>query len=989
MNQGTPPGTPNLISFDTFENQKENIQPRPEGRSAKALAQVFSASPRTQRTSLASTKQAYEREIANCDESDDPLDIWIQYIKWVTDNYPQGQSVDSGLDDLFERCTSKFKDSKHYYNDARYLRLWMQYARRSDSPKDIFVFLYRNQIGAELAMYYEEYAAFHESMGRKNQADDIYKLGISRGARPLERLQRRYNEFKHRFNADPSSLENDPALPDPLRPVLGSQSSFLPMGSTQQSSSQQSRQTNRIEVFSDAKGSEDAVSTGGWQSIGTLQGKKKENVQDPKPWAGEKLKMKTKSESQESDRFMVFKDENALSSSAISNRTPPLLKAAQNNSLRPPPQPGKRPEFVVVNLEAMYPSPGVEYSYEELRAKLHGLYQVKWPENPKKSSPISTFQLSQPSQSQDYMMELKEAQTPVKSSPNSNSDFIKRKAASPTINTKEAMADIIDIFSQPLKCDRSDYDSSVEDEEDLTRYGADNMSQLREGLPIKQQFPPPAPQASESSGFLPIRETQHNPGAQMNHLLEPKTPHLPQYHDRRPTSFDLMTPITENTENLPSTIMSKLAISTNDIHGRDGPLSSPFHDDITLDTPNLNSTLVKSKVVGPLPQRKGPIITEAVCNPLDPGIKSTIFASLWPSIDSYQGYNAYDHSLHKSEVLEKYFKTNAKGNASEITLELGSCQFSLQTKLGEGAYGAVYLARNISESKLYAVKVEKTSTAWEFYIINQIKRRLGVSRAALSIIEVYDMHLFRDEGYLFLEYCDQGTVLDIVNLAKADGGGVLDELLVIFFSLELIRTVESFHLKGILHGDLKPDNCLLRLKDFSEEWSSQFRRDGSGGWSSKGLTLIDFGRGIDMKLFVPNVQFIVDWETDEQDCAEMREMRPWTYQVDYHGLAAIIHTMLFGKYIETVKESKGPGIGNKKYSVKASIKRYWQVDMWRDLFDLLLNPLANAGSDGLPVTKQLSKFREDMETYLEENSSKGLGLKVLLKQSQAQLAHGR
>src|SRR5690606_22388032 len=127
-------------------------------------------------------------------------------------------------------------------------------------------------------------------------------------------------------------------------------------------------------------------------------------------------------------------------------------------------------------------------------------------------------------------------------------------------------------------------------------------------------------------------------------------------------------------------------------------------------------------------------------------------------------------------------------------------------------------------------------------------------------------------------------------------------------------------------------------------WSSRYHADGSFGWDKKGMVLIDFGRGIDMRVFQPKVQFIADWKPDATDCAEIREMRPWTYQIDYHGAAGVIHTLLFGKYIETVVDRSDAIVGgtSKRYKISSSLKRYWQQDIWSEVFDVLLNPMAHA-----------------------------------------------
>lgn len=281
-------------------------------------------------------------------------------------------------------------------------------------------------------------------------------------------------------------------------------------------------------------------------------------------------------------------------------------------------------------------------------------------------------------------------------------------------------------------------------------------------------------------------------------------------------------------------------------------------------------------------------------------------------------------------------------------------------------------------------------------MMRQAKRRLGVSRAAESIINVYEMYLYKDECYLIEEFRDQGTLLDVINVARAEstasGPGVMDETFVMFFAIELFRTMEALHAKGILHGDLKADNCLVRLDPIpdSDVWTTKYRKDGTGGWNKKGVSLIDFGRGIDMKVFRPEVQFIADWKTGPQDCAEMRELRPWTYQIDYHGLAGIIHSMLFGKYIDTVAD-KSAGLGataKKSWKIKENLKRYWQTEIWSSTFDLLLNPGMHVeGEEGskLPVLKGMRGVRESMETWLESNCERGVGLQASIRKLEAQL----
>ena len=261
----------------------------------------------------------------------------------------------SGLWPLLERATSAFLgvDHEHYSNDPRYLRIWLHYIRlqsaSSDaasasgtgsggSARETFAFLARRGIGERLALYYEEFAAWLESCGRWAQAEEIYDLGLEKKARPAERLARKRGEFTARWEEKKQNEDerdggpSSPAIP-PLRPALAPvvSTGARPAGEAegdpqQQQRQQQQRQDARnarggkkgkLAVFSDegvvadGGGSSGVVGAGegssGWESIGSLAERKKENTIAPRPWAGETLK--TGKTNAGAGKMMVYKDE--------------------------------------------------------------------------------------------------------------------------------------------------------------------------------------------------------------------------------------------------------------------------------------------------------------------------------------------------------------------------------------------------------------------------------------------------------------------------------------------------------------------------------------------------------------------------------------------------------------------------------------------------------------------------------------------------------
>jgi checkpoint serine/threonine-protein kinase len=395
------------------------------------------------------------------------------------------------------------------------------------------------------------------------------------------------------------------------------------------------------------------------------------------------------------------------------------------------------------------------------------------------------------------------------------------------------------------------------------------------------------------------------------------------------------------------------------------------------------------------------------CNPFDPPVVSTLL-SIIPTDSSYHDFRGREarllDSLRKSTQKRRKLSGNSTANltlaitaASVVTL--GERRVEVIDRLGEGGFGTVFAARerkgggsrydsdedddyDEDTSSFVAVKVVKPRNIWEYHVLQRLHAALP-ARHRRSVVTPHALYAFRDESFLILDLCSQGTLLDIVNRATDAGvsqqGACLDEMLVIFFTVELLRLLEGIHNVGFIHGDLKIDNCLLRLEDVpggTAAWNSVYQPSGEGGWNSKGIKLIDFGRTIDTGLFPKGQMFIADWNVDAKDCPEMRENRPWTFQPDYFGLAGIVYCMLFGKYIEASSVITTEG----RSRLSVPFKRYWQGEMWTRLFDILLNSSLIRLNAELPLCKELRQVREEMEGWLVHNSNRtGNTLKALLK----------
>lgn len=531
-----------------------------------------------------------------------------------------------------------------------------------------------------------------------------------------------------------------------------------------------------------------------------------------------------------------------------------------------------------------------------------------------------------------------------------------------TMHTKAATEEIYEMFNQPLQTEsfsgsssehEEEYDEDYEEEEsddgeDLPGTSMNTLNTQAHDLNINNENSTPAKSVATTGRYAP--------------------------------NFPPMTPIAEATETISESTVRK----ANNNFSKNYPSHSPY------------------------------MITDAICDPTTLAHKDLIMSHSTLTQNPNFHYNA-KKSFGKKDMLRKTFMSRRK---SETHKQLPTIRFpgtgemySIRKILGEGGFGCVYLAES-ELGEIRAIKVENTPNPWECYILNLIYHKFAPthSRELESVIHSYSMYLFRDESFLTLEYLDQGTVLDAVNISRQQTGSGLEECLVIYLTIELLRIIEALHEAQIIHGDIKPDNVMLNFKQVKESgWDRFYRRDGSDGWSSKGVKLIDFGRAIDMSAYRPDVQFMADWKMDEQDCVEMRENRPWTYQADYHGIAGVVHCLLFGKFIHITelqktnrRKSQGSAGGNsgspRLFGLTTPFKRYWQQPMWTELFHTLLNSQALATSTttqphqpeaSLPITPTIKAIRIKFEKWLEENCESGTtSLKTAIKKIESALLDG-
>ena len=131
--------------------------------------------------------------------------------------------------------------------------------------------------------------------------------------------------------------------------------------------------------------------------------------------------------------------------------------------------------------------------------------------------------------------------------------------------------------------------------------------------------------------------------------------------------------------------------------------------------------------------------------------------------------------------------------------------------LNHGSFGMVFLAKDISNGDLVAIKcLSKASAAKDCPAVDIDENSVELAchgRIGHHPNIVNLLHSFETKAhiYLVLEYCSMGDLYEAIRLNR----GPLETNKVRDFMLQLVDAVEFMHAKGLYHRDIKPENIFL------------------------------------------------------------------------------------------------------------------------------------------------------------------------------------
>ncbi|XP_048083938.1 mitotic checkpoint serine/threonine-protein kinase BUB1 beta [Alosa alosa] len=298
-----------------WELCKENIQPLRRGRAISTLTEALSLQQEGSSAITQRTQQAFESEL-RIYEGDDPLDVWDRYIKWTEQTFPQG-GKESNFSVLLERAVMKFTEEKKYYNDVRYVDLWIKFADSCSEPLDIYRYMHAQGIGLMLSAFYIAWSEEYEKRGNFRNADTTLQDGLKCGAEPRDRLKQFHKALQARvtrhvmLGMGQESDDDTMEMEEPNRKTLaelkalGKKKAVAPISRGSSIVNTQPRglqmkapmapvRNSRLMVFDENKGLAESQEPKLESWMGPPSARHKENEQKPDKWTKAKLPQKTR-----------------------------------------------------------------------------------------------------------------------------------------------------------------------------------------------------------------------------------------------------------------------------------------------------------------------------------------------------------------------------------------------------------------------------------------------------------------------------------------------------------------------------------------------------------------------------------------------------------------------------------------------------------------------------------------------------------------------
>ncbi|KAK2846292.1 hypothetical protein Q7C36_011146 [Tachysurus vachellii] len=144
---------------------------------------------------------------------DDPLSAWDTFIEFLELRLPHDEK--NKLSMVMEKLIKTFLPDRHYHNDLRFINYCIRYASNHSDPVKVYSDLHDHGVGLQMAALYISWAQQCERRNLTTEVDQVYQKAFNNQAEPLDTLQHHYRLFQGKRG--PSQTTPSVAVNNPLQ----------------------------------------------------------------------------------------------------------------------------------------------------------------------------------------------------------------------------------------------------------------------------------------------------------------------------------------------------------------------------------------------------------------------------------------------------------------------------------------------------------------------------------------------------------------------------------------------------------------------------------------------------------------------------------------------------------------------------------------------------------------------------------------------------
>jgi len=287
-----------------------------------------------------------------------------------------------------------------------------------------------------------------------------------------------------------------------------------------------------------------------------------------------------------------------------------------------------------------------------------------------------------------------------------------------------------------------------------------------------------------------------------------------------------------------------------------------------------------------------------------------------------------------------------KMNAGGTPVTEAPERYKLVRRLGSGAFGTVYLARDLFLDEDCAVKMplkphpDMREFLQEPRLLNRVK--------SPAIVALRDIESIQGVLCLVMEFVGGGSLRD--RMGKAGQGRPMPLSFAVRVTREVLAALKAAHSVGVLHRDIKPDNVLLTEEGHAKVTDFGIAR------------IVEASGGIDFTMHPGGTMIYMSPEALAGECSPASDI--WSTAVLFYELlcgrfpfpgpatAQIVHQIEEGRIVSILEQNANVGDAVAKVVHKSLLRAREQRYPDIDSFDRALAALGETGSTD-PITGRL------------------------------------